>query len=330
MNTLVAMTIDTEEEWHWETGWPRENLSVGNIRHLPKLQELCDRHGVATTYYTNQAVLDDGEARQILLEVARHKHVEIGMHIHPWNTPPFDLDKPVHARDTFVHNLPPEVAIPKLESVYQRFVECGVKPTSFRGGRFSCGATVQEFLRDKGLVADSSVVPFTSWDDEGAPDYRHRDCYPVRLAPRRAGDQPFWEIPQTVGFTRRPFRLWQRTFDCIEHTWLRKLRLIGMAERSGLVRRVWLNFEFPAGRNMLPFLRKLRRMKLPCICLSVHSSSLMAGRNGLTPTKADEDRIFAYMEEVFGTLAEWPDFQPATITEAALQLEELYHAGTRN
>jgi len=90
MTTLFTMTIDTEEEWHWDTGFPTRDLSVTNIGNLPKFQALCSRHGVATTYYANQAVLDDPGARQILLEVARSGHVEVGMHIHPWNTPPFD------------------------------------------------------------------------------------------------------------------------------------------------------------------------------------------------------------------------------------------------
>jgi len=330
MATWFTMTIDTEEEWHWDIGWPTRKLSVENIRHLPRLQKLCSHHGVATTYYANQAVFDDFETRQILLDVARQEHVEIGMHIHPWNTPPFDPDKPVSAFDTFVHNLSPEVVIRKLESVYQRFVENSLRPTSFRGGRYSCGPTVQEYLRDKGFVADSSVVPYMTWKDDGAPDYRHRDLYPVRVPPRRPGEQPFWEIPLTLGFTRRPFRFWHSVFDRIENTWLSKLRLIGIAERLGLVRRVWLNFEQPLGQNMLPFLRKLRRMNLPCICLTVHSSSLMAGKNGFTPTQTDEDRLFAYMDTVFGTLAEWPEFQPATVSGLALKLEELHHAGSRN
>src|SRR5262249_26125082 len=158
---------------------------------------------------------------------------------------------PVNARDTFVHNLPPEVVIPKLESVHQRFVANGLKPTSFRGGRYSCGPVVQGYLRDKGFLADASVVPYITWEDDGAPDHRHRDLCPARLPPRHAGDQPFWEIPLTLGFTRRPFRFWQRTFDRIENSWLGRLRLIGIAGRVGLVRKVWLNFEQPLGRNML-------------------------------------------------------------------------------
>jgi hypothetical protein len=330
MTTLFTMTIDTEEEWHWDTGWPTRDLTLANIKHLPKFQELCSRHGVAATYFTDQAVFDDTTARKILLDVAGQPHVEIGMHIHPWNTPPFDPAAPVRPRDTFVHNLPPEVVLPKLESVYRRFVGHGLKPTSFRGGRYSCGPVVRQFLRDKGFLADASVVPYTTWKDDGAPDHRERDLNPVRHAPRSDGDRPFWEIPLTLGFTRGPFRFWQRVFDRVENTWLGKLRLIGIAERLGLVRRVWLNFEQPLGQNMLPFLRKLRGMRLPCVCLTVHSSSLMAGKNGFTPTQADEDRLFAYMDEVFGTLAGWDEFRPATVTEVALKLEELHHAGSRD
>jgi hypothetical protein len=330
MPTLYTMTIDTEEEWHWDTGFPTHDLTVANIRHLPKLQSLFARHGTAATYFTNQAVFDNPEARDILLAVARQARVEIGLHIHPWNTPPYNPDLPVRARDSFVHNIPAEVVLRKLDTVYRTFLKHGLKPTSFRGGRYSCGPVVQAFLRDHGFVADASVLPYMTWPDDGAPDHRGRNNYPVRLPPRCERDSAFWEIPLTLGFTRRPFSLWQRVFDLIEHCWLGKLRLIGILERLGLVRRVWLNFEQPLGQNMLPFLRKLRRMNLPCICLTVHSSSLMAGKNGFTPTQADEDRLFNYMDEVFGTLAGWPEFQPATVTEVAHSLEASYHARSGN
>jgi hypothetical protein len=331
MATLYTMTVDTEEEWHWDTGWPTRSLAVTNVRNLPKFQELCSRHGVAPTYFADHAVFDNAEARQILLEIAQHKNVEVGMHIHPWNTPPFDADKPVHERDTFIHNLPAAVATAKLECVYQRFVDSGLRPTSFRGGRYSCGPTVQKFLRDKGFVADASVLPYTTWPADGAPDHRARDLFPVRLPPRHDDDGPFWEIPLTLGFTRRPFRFWQRAFERVENSWLRKLRVIGIAGRLGLVTRLWLNFEQPFDReNMLLFLRKLKGLNLPCVCMTVHSSSLMAGKNGYTPTQADEDRLFAGMDQVFSTLAQWPEFQPATVSEVASKLEELHHADSRN
>jgi hypothetical protein len=330
MPTLFTMTVDTEEEWEWGSGWPTTDLSVTNIGQLPRFQGVCSRYGVATTYFTDQAVLDNPEARQIVLELSKRERVEIGMHIHPWNTPPLDESGPVTPRKTFLHNLPEKLILAKLNSVHGRFVQNGLEPTSFRGGRYSSYGKIHDFLRDKRFLADASVVPYTTWSDDGAPDYREWDLQPVRVPPRHLSEQPLWVIPLTLGFTRRPFHFWRKCYALIEKSWLGRLRLIGMAERLGVVRKSWLNFEDPLGEGMLTFLKLLRRLKLPCICLTVHSSSLVAGKGPYTRTQADENRLFAQLEEVFGTLAKWPEFQPATVSEVAVQLEQEHHACTRN
>src|SRR5262245_29085545 len=142
MATLYTLTVDTEEEWDWSSGWPIDNLSTANIACLPRFQEICSRHGAAVTYFTDYAVLDNARARDILLDIARQPRVEIGMHIHPWNTPPLLHRGSVAARETFLHNLPPEVIRAKLTSVYDRFQEVGLTPTSFRGGRYSSGGVI--------------------------------------------------------------------------------------------------------------------------------------------------------------------------------------------
>jgi len=238
MATFFALTVDTEEEWPWGQTWPTANPSVRNIGRLPRLQHLCDRFGVAVTYFANHAVLEDEAARAVLLDLARRENVEVGLHIHPWNTPPLDPDAPVRTRDTFLHNLPEDLIRAKLQSVYDRFVQCGLRPTSFRGGRYSSGPVVQEFLREHGFVADSSVVPFTTWDEEGAPDYRRRGLEPVRLPPRHPGDAALWEVPLTLAFTRRPYAFWRACYGFIERSGLGRLRLIGLAEKASLVRKV--------------------------------------------------------------------------------------------
>ena len=323
--TLYTITVDTEEEWDWATGWPVHNLSVENLRELPRFQELCARHGASVTYFTNHAVFENPAAREILLDVAARPDVEIGMHIHPWNTPPLAGNAPT-ARESFLHNLPPDLIRAKLDTVYNSFREHGLEPTSFRGGRYSSGGPVHDFLFEKGFRAEASVVPYTTWPDEGAPDYRHRDLYPRRLASRNPGQPSLWEVPLTLAFTRRPFGFWRRAFGLVENSPLRHLRLIGIAERLGLVRRVWLSFEAPLGENMLPFLRQLRGMNLPAVCFSLHSSSLMAGGNGFTPDAAARERLFAYVDEVLAEISTWSDFQPATVTAVADHLEAAYQA----
>lgn len=331
MPTWFTMTVDTEEEWDWNAGWPTSHLQLSNIHRLPRFQAVCERYGVATTYFTDQAVLDDPAAADVMRDLARRDRVEMGMHIHPWNTPPIISNGPVTARQTFLHNLPDETIVAKLDSVYQTFAKIGFRPTSFRGGRYSSGGRIHEFLRDHGFRADASVMPYGRWDDDGAPDYRHRDLLPVRLPPRFEGDAPFWEIPLTLAFTRRPFAFWRKCYDWVRSSPLRHLRLIGLAERLGLVRQVWLNFEDGTMEgHLVPFLKQLRAWQLPCICFTVHSSSLVAGLGPYTRSQADEDRLFARLEQVFALLADWPDFQPATVTEVATHLEEQHHARTRN
>jgi hypothetical protein len=140
----------------------------------------------------------------------------------------------------------------------------------------------------------------------------------------RDGQTALWELPLTLAYSRRPFRFWQRCFETVETTLLSKLRLIGLAERLGLVRRVWLNFEIADPYDWTAFLRLLRHVRVPCICFTVHSSSLAAGPGPYTRTKADEERIFGQIEQVFTTLSRWPEFAPATASELAKNLEQRY------
>jgi hypothetical protein len=331
MPTLFAVTVDTEEEWDWSAGFPCGTPSVSNVELLPRFQEICSRRGAAVTYFTNHAVLAAAAARRTLLEVARKEHVEIGMHIHPWNTPPLQNGAVTAPRESFIRNLPDELARQKLETVYSTFVEHGLRPTSFRGGRYSSGGSIHRFLVEKSFLADASVVPYTGWTDDGAPDYRHRDLQPVRLQPVFGSGAALWEIPLTLGFTRTPFGLWRKFYETVETTPLRHLRLIGIAERLHLVRRVWLSFEDPMGRDMLPWLDRLQQFGLPCICFTLHSSSLKVGANGCySRDEADQRRLFEQVDEVLAVLASRPDFQPATISEIAQHLESQHHAHSRN
>jgi hypothetical protein len=327
--TLYTVTVDTEEEWDWAGQWPQDNLQVTNILELPKFQKLCTNYGVRPTYFTDLAVLQHAESREVVTTLAKAEGVEIGMHIHPWNTPPVAIDTIPTNRSTFLRNLPVAEIGAKLASVYDGLSGAGIRPTSFRGGRYSSGGAIHEFLQDHGFVADCSVVPYTTWPDDGAPDYRQRDLAPARIPATRSGQTALWELPLTLAFSRRPFRLWQRSFEAIERSMLRKLRLIGIAERLGIVRKVWLNFEIADPCDWMPFLRLLRQLRVPCICFTVHSSSLAAGPGPYTKNADDEERIYRQIENIFSLLSRWPEFVPATASEVALELEQRY-AGSRN
>jgi hypothetical protein len=323
MSTLFAVSIDTEEGWDWNAGWPVRSHSMDNVRVLPRFAQLCEKHGAKTTWFANWSVMNDRWCRDIMLGIAARPGVEVGMHIHPWLTPPHDSKTSAAARWSFLHNHSEAQVHAKLSSVYELFEKEGLRPTSFRGGRYSSGGAIHNFLLLKGFVADCSVVPFTAWPDDGAPDFRRRDLGPRRIA-HPSGGHALWEVPLTLGFTRSSFRWWSMCFNTIEHSFLRRLRIIGVLGKLGIVQRVWLNFEATPLQDMISFLVVLRSLAVPFVILTVHSSSLAVGGN---PYSASEDRVCQVWERadrVLRTLASWNDFEAATVSEVAQILEARY------
>jgi hypothetical protein len=316
-----AVTIDTEEQWDWSAGWPVRSYSLDNIQVVPEFEQLCRQHGARTTWFADGTVMSDSRSRRIMTDLSTLPGVELGMHIHPWLTPPLVPGRETESRWSFLHNYSADLVHAKLASVYGLFQNEGLSPKSFRGGRYSSGGAIHDFLMANGFTVDSSVVPFSRWpDDEGAPDFRDRD-----LTPRRVGEnvehQGFWEVPLTLAFTRRNFRSWATRFDKIESSVLRHLRVIGILERSHLVRRVWLNFETTPADDMLALLPVLAAVQVPFILLTVHSSSLVVGGNPYSTSSSQVKRIWTTAERLLGELQSLSDFQPATVAEIGDALE---------
>jgi hypothetical protein len=323
--TPFVVTVDTEEEWDWASGYPTGPTRTANIQKLPRFQDACEKSGAAVTYFVNHAVLTDPAARQVILDLAKRPGVEIGMHIHPWNTPPLQPVERVPERESFLHNLPPELAVEKLNTVYTTFTEHGLNPVSFRGGRYSTSLLVQDWLRERGFVADASILPFTGWVDDGAPDYRARTPEPVRLP----GEAPLWEIPLSLGYTRRPFGFWHKAL-AVAGGPLRPLHLVGILSKLGIAEKAWLNFENPLGEKMNALIRALRGMNASYLCFTLHSSSLLPGGSPYAPTGAAVEHLFRTLADTLDRLAADKGLVPATVAEIAHRLEAERDASHRN
>lgn len=313
-----AITVDTEEEWDWSSGYPTGSTRTENIRRLPAFQAELEQHGAAVTYFVNHAVLVDPDSRGIILELSKRPRVEIGMHIHPWNTPPLQSVDTVPPRESFLHNLSPDLVLAKLNVVDSTFRNHGLSPVSFRGGRYSTSPLIQGWLRERGFIADASVLPFTHWSDDGAPDYRNRTPQPVRLP----GEPPLWEIPLSLAFTRRPYPFWNRVIGLAERVPLRYFHIVGLLQKIGIVRKSWLNFENPLGKGMLELIRSLRGAGVPYLCFTLHSSSLLPGGSPYAATQSDVDRLMNRLTDTLKRLSNEMDYTPATIAEIARGLEQ--------
>lgn len=325
--TKFTITVDTEEEWDWHSGYPTDSTAVSNIRAIPSFQDACERHDARVTYFVNHTVLANNEAASIIRDTAQRPGVEIGLHIHPWNSPPLADREYVDERESFLHNLPKEIALRKLDEVVKTFESNGLTPTSYRGGRYSSSDWIQAYLHSIGCVADASFVPFTTWVDDGAPDYRQRGLEPVRRTV--AGGGHIWEIPLTLAFTKRPWQFWRRFYELGERSPFRQMKMVGITERI-FVKRIWLNLEHALGEESALLLASLRKHKLPCINFTMHSSSLVPGLNPYIRTTDDLERLYARLDSVLTLLGEWQEFEPATVTEVAHYLEDKHHACFRD
>ncbi len=326
--TYYTLTVDTEEEWDWDSGYPTQPPTVENIDQLMGFQKVADNYGGKVTYFTNHAVLADPHACRTISRLSTNPNAEIGLHIHPWNTPPLGETSTVSPRMSFLHNARREAGIAKLDTVLDAFESRDLSPSSFRGGRYSTCDWIQQHLHARGIIADASILPFTTWADEGAPDFRHRQPMPQRIE-MGSGTHGLWEIPLTMAFTRKPWTLWRRFYQTCSQSPLRHLRMIGIAERT-IVNKVWLNLEHPLGEHFERLLQALKQLDLPCINFTMHSSSLLVGGSPYSKTSADVAKIFERLERALSTLASWPNFQPATISEVASYLEEAHHARLGN
>jgi hypothetical protein len=302
----IVVTLDTEADDQWTHGAP---LSTENVRWWAPFQALCERHGAPPTYLVTSEIADDDEAVAFLRPRVAGGTAEVGAHLHPWTTPPFD-DGPGLGHNDPTHLYPCRLPTPLLEAklevltaqIEERFAEA---PVAFRAGRFGIDQRMATMLAGLGYVVDSSVTPFVSWatNDEpaadGGPDFRRHEAYPFHVA--GTGDPGLVEVPVTVLPTYMALRrsAWLR--DHWEAFALRAARRALRAWRRP--QPMWLR---PRPEYALADLEALvdeaERLCLPFAVLMFHSSELMPGGSPYRPTQASVDELLEMLDALFASL----------------------------
>jgi len=321
---FLIISLDTEEDnWHRS----RTDVTVENIRELPRLARLFDGLGVRPTYFTTYHVAIDPDAAAVMRDVGADGRGEIGAHLHPWNTPP--LTEQFVPRNSMTKNLPADLQLAKIRTLTTALDGAfGQRPTAFRAGRYGVGPETIAALVECGYRVDSSVSPFVNLEtvDDG-PTFVGAPFKAYRLAPHRDVREPavngegrIVEMPLSHGFNRGPFRVWDRVRRTLETPPLSWLRLPGLAARLGLARRLSLSPEFHSASDMLTLSARLLDHGVRQLHMSWHTPSLTPGLSPFARTAADVDRIYASIEAYLDGLAGLTSFAFATVSEAAAAL----------
>ncbi|MCB9881528.1 MAG: hypothetical protein H6834_07045 [Planctomycetes bacterium] len=263
--------------------------TVRNIRALPKLHEVCERHGVSPVYLVTHPVATQAESVAVLRELAPHS--EIGAHLHAWTCPPTDGEDV--ARVSYQKDYPRERQRAKLEEL-TRVIEAsfGVRPTSHRAGRFGIDGVGLELLAELGYEIDSSIAPLKDCREDGGPDFR--DCgprayFPSRADARKPGDLPILELPVSATLTRRLPRAVQSAYVRLPR-WTRVRGLLSK-DFLGWLDLFWIYPTQYTVPEMVRAAETLRRMGAEAWVVFLHSSEFEPGMSPYTHSTEDVEGV---------------------------------------
>jgi hypothetical protein len=316
------LTIDTEADNQWDFG---RDLCVENIRFVPRFQKLCEKYNIKPTYLVTSEVCEDSLAKEIFKDYLLGNKAEIGAHLHVWTTPPFQdkdgyrLNDPNHA---FANEIPINLLSEKIKNLTNQVeTSFGIRPLSFRSGRYGFNDDLARILTDNHYIIDSSVTPNISWSDyhgipgsAGGPDFIDKTAFPYKY------DFPggsLLEIPVTILTTKFPLNrnnsIAGKYFRNVDKSiFLKVFRKLFFRNQP-----LWLRPLPEMNIDLFDeVLTEAGSLKLPFIVMMFHSSELMPGCSKYRPDKDSVEKLFNLLERFF-ILLQNKNIDSVTLTEAA-------------
>jgi hypothetical protein len=295
----LAVVVDTEEEFDWSAPFARENRETLTIPAQAKAHAIFDRFGIVPTYVIDHPVASDPAAAAFLRGLADSGRAEIGAHLHPWVTPPFE--EAVTSRNSYHGNLPPDLERAKIATLTETVAAAfGGRPTVFKAGRYGFGPHTAAALVEQGYEIDCSFVPHMSFAADGGPSFYGRSTLPFWLDSGRR----LLEIPLTSGFTGPFAATAERRAGLFDSEAARRLHIPGILARLGLAERIRLS---PEGHNVQEQCRLLATLVergQTLFTLAYHSPSLAPGHSPYVRTEADLAAFLANLEAVLAFFQE--------------------------
>lgn len=316
-----VVTIDTEED---DWGEDRSAGSpVSNIAQVPKFQSLCEKYAVKPTYLLTYPITQDPESIRIFRSILSNGACEIGVHCHPWNTPPYEEEITKH--NSMLCNLPIDLQYKKMENLDRAIQDqFGIKPVSFRAGRWAYSAQIAQHLEKLGYKVDTSVTPYVNWAYMQGPDFTDFPLRPYRVHPSNIKQQhvqgAMLEVPATIGLLGWSSSLAEKVWKALRGENMAFVKGTGILAALGITKKVWLSPEVADGETMIQLIEQLSGQGHTHFNLVLHSSSLKAGLTPFVRTASEEERFYRRLETVFEYVRA-KGIRPVTLSEVASDYE---------
>ncbi|AMY10088.1 hypothetical protein LuPra_03316 [Luteitalea pratensis] len=301
---LLFVVVDTEEEFDWRAPFTRASTSVRAMCHVERGQAIFDRYAIRPTYVIDYCVATQDEGYAPLVEFAQANRCQVGAHLHPWVTPPFE--EPVDGFHSYACNLDPDLEMRKLTTLHEAIVShAGVTPLVYKAGRYGLGTNTLAWLVDHGYDTDASINPTLPPSDDGGPDFRGFDSRAFMMQAGR-----LLELPLTHGYAGWAGSL-KAPLQAIAASSLgERVKAAGILARLGVTNRIMLSPEASTLEEMKAVTRTLLREGLRTFSLTFHSPSLDVGHTPYVRSALQLqqflDTIDAYCAFFFGELQGLP------------------------
>jgi hypothetical protein len=180
---FFCFTLDTEPDNLWE---PFTRASFEHFARLYDFHRALSERGAKPVYLTTSEVAECRDSARVMERILETGQVEIGAHFHSWTRNwPFDVPSlgspPLQA---MAHQLGQSVEERMLQYTCDSLQKnLGVRPLSYRGGRWSLNQDSVHSLRNSGILVDTTVTPGRTWQDRrhpylDGPDFRQCPRHP--------------------------------------------------------------------------------------------------------------------------------------------------------
>jgi hypothetical protein len=312
--------IDTEGDNQWDAA-ARADQRFENIYALPRLHALFARHGVRPTYVITHPVAVDTRSADVLRGLLATGECEIGAHHHVWETPPFTAEDV--ARHAYASTLPHERFEAQLRELTRAITDAvGVRPVSYRSGRFGFSADHVSALEAQGYLVESSVAPLFYEAHKGGPEFVEAPLAPYFLAyddATRPGSSNVLEVPVSVALNRRLPKSLQYAYARVPRPYTTKRVLRAL----GLLRLRWLRPSYSSLDDMRALARDLANAGEPVLNVIFHSSEAIVGGSPYNRTESELESFFDRLDKLLAFATHDLKAKPATFAEFRAQ-----YAGT--
>lgn len=285
---VLLVVVDTEGEFAWDQPFNRNAIGCDSVASQPLMHErVFDRFGIVPTYMVDWPVATTPKAVDTLRGLLDGGRCEIGAHLHPWVSPPYE--EALSDFNSYGGNLPRQLEFDKLRLLTDAIGDAfGRRPLAFKAGRYGLGPHTAESIAALGYEVDASVVPYSAFTADGGPDFRSFDEHPYWFG---AGGRELLELPVTTGYCGWLRGAGNRLYDVTQRPWAKRMRVGGVMARSRALERVRLSPEVASGSEMRRLTGALLAGGCQVYSLTYHSPSLVPGHTPYVRTAAELERL---------------------------------------